>query len=245
MTNVYENTLRYLIIDVIGGDDDAPFKVSNDRVEKWKEKREIEHKKNNEISFEKRLIYYSDFYDLRTIITKNWELFLPILKDKKRFEVFFSEAENLRNTVAHGRNLTLSQENLLHGITSDIKNLITIYHNKNEMKDDFFIRISKVNDNLGNVWGEKISPKMPVLRVGDEYELVVEANDPKGREIEYEVYILGTADFGVKQTNPRMNFTITNELVSKARTLYVTARTPFSEYENQDLLTIHVTILPK
>ena len=29
------------------------------------------------------ILFYSDFYDLETIIDKNWESFLPVLNDKK------------------------------------------------------------------------------------------------------------------------------------------------------------------
>jgi hypothetical protein len=240
----YENTLRRLITSVLGSKDDSPFKISEDRIEKWKEKREIETKKKKGVSFEKRLIYYSDFYDLKNIILKNWELFTPIITNKKRFEVFFEEMEKFRNTAAHGRNLTKSEENLAKGITSDLKNLITIYHNKNEMKDDFFVQIIKINDNLGTVWEEGKSPKKPILRVGDEYELVVEANDPKDREIEYQLLTIG-GDLRITQKNNRFNFIIENKLVSETTPILVVVRTPSSEYKNEATISISIMVLPK
>jgi len=241
--NKYENTLRRLIISFIGANDSSNYKVSPDRIEKWKEKRDIELKKNKGILFENRLIYYSDFYDLKTIIDKNWETFSPALNNKKRFEIFFKEVENYRNTVAHGRNLTLSQNLLLEGILIDIKNTITIYHNKNEMKNDFFIEVIKINDNLGNIWSKNQNWNKPVLRVGDEYELLIEANDPKDREIEYQIFTL--ADFKIKQKSNRFNFEVGNELVGKNTTLYVSASTPSSEYENSDGPLLSITVLPK
>src|SRR5659263_238113 len=122
MVNDYENTLRGLIVQIIGGDDTSSYKVTEERIVIWKAKREAESKKSNGVFYENRLLYYSDFYDLESIIIKNWELFLPILGNKKRFEVFFSEIERCRNTIAHGRNLISSQELLLSGITSDLKN---------------------------------------------------------------------------------------------------------------------------
>ena len=45
MINEYENTLRRLIIDIIGANDNSDYKVSPERIEKWKEKREIDIKK--------------------------------------------------------------------------------------------------------------------------------------------------------------------------------------------------------
>ncbi len=119
----YENTFRRLILLIIG-EDVISYKISQDRILKWTEKRDTESRKTKGVLFEDRLIYYSDFYDLKSIITKNWELFLPILHDKKRFEIFFNVLEHLRNNIAHGRTLTLSQEHLLTGITLDLKNLI-------------------------------------------------------------------------------------------------------------------------
>lgn len=243
MINEYENTLRRLILDVIGDKDDSLYKVSEQRITIWKEKREIETKKYKGLIFENRLIYFSDFYDLKTIISKNWELFSPILINKKRFEIFFSEVETFRNTISHGRNLLSGQENLLKGITSDLKNLITVYHNKNEMKEDFFIQILKINDNLGNVWEDNSSTNKPTLRVGDEYELYIEANDPKDRKIEYELFTLG--DFTITQESQRFIFTIENKLVSESVQFYVVVRTPNSEYKNEAVRIISATILPK
>ncbi|WP_159523929.1 hypothetical protein [Sunxiuqinia indica] len=243
MTTEYENTLRLLIITKIGDDDNASYKVSDERISKWKEKREIELKKNKGILSENRIIYYSDFYDLKTIIFKNWEIFLPILKNKKRFEIFHDEIENFRNSVAHGRNLTLSQEYLLKGITSDLKNQITIYHNKNEMKDDFFIEIIRITDNLGNTWSDSISRPKPILRVGDNYELTIEANDPKDRKISYKLYSYNK--FNMVQESNRFNFEITNDLVGKSVHFQATVETPDSSYENYDMMELSFIILPK
>ncbi len=243
MINEYENTLRRLIISVVGGNDSSDYKISPDRIIKWKEKREIEQKKNKGILLECRLIYYSDFYDLKTIIDKNWQKFSPVLSNKKRFETFFKEVENYRNTIAHGRNLTLSQNLLLEGILTDLKNTITIYHNKNEMKSDFFIEVIKVNDNLGNIWSKDQNWEKPVLRVGDDYELLIEANDPKDRPIEYEIFTLG--DFKIIQKSNRFNFKVGKELIGKSTTLYVNASTPSSEYKNSDGRMLTITVLPE
>lgn len=243
MTTDYENTLRLLIITKLGDDDNASYKVSDERISKWKEKREIELKKYKGILSENRIIYYSDFYDLKTIIFKNWEIFLPILKNKKRFEIFHDEIEIFRNSVAHGRNLTLSQEYLLKGITSDLKNEITIYHNKDEMKDDFFIEIIRVTDNLGNTWSRSTPKPMPILRVGDNYELTIEANDPKDRKILYRLDSHLKVDM-IQESN-RFNFEITMDMVGKSVYILVLVETPDSEYENVDVMEINYTILPK
>ncbi|MEO0046960.1 MAG: hypothetical protein RL705_2151 [Bacteroidota bacterium] len=243
MINEYENLLRKIVLEFLA-EEISEYKISEERTSKWLEKKEIEAKKNKGILFEKRLIYYSDFYDLKTIILKNWDKFMPVFLNKKRFEIFFDEVESYRNTVMHGRNLTKSQNLILEGILTDTKNLKTVYHNKNEMKDDFFIRIDRVSDNLGNIWGsDLLSLDRPVLRVGDEYEVLVEATDPKGREIEYDIY--SREALHIVQKENRFNFTIENSYISKSRSILVSAKTPNSEYKNFALFSFDIIVLPE
>jgi hypothetical protein len=244
MINEYENTLRRLIFQVIGSNDNSEYKVTPERIEKWKGKREEETKKYKGSISETRLLYYSDFYDLGTIIDKNWELFKPILQDRTRFLTFFKEVSAYRNTLQHGRDLFTSHERLLEGILLDLKSLITIYYNKNKMKEDYFIRIIQVSDNLGNVWNPILRGSQPVLREGDYYEIIVEANDPKGRPIEYEVFRIGGA-YKVTQQLNRFRINLDNNLIGRQTELYIMARTPETTYKNQDLLVITITVLPK
>jgi len=242
MISEYENLLRKTICLFLGDQDDVNFGVTSDRIEKWKEKRAIEAKKNKVI--ENRIIYYSDFYDLKTIITKHWLVFKPIFIEKKRFEVYFSEVENLRNTIAHGREILSFQRDILNGIIGDLKNQIVNYHNQNMKPDDFFIKILSISDNLGNRWdGSQISllGTKKTLRVGDYLEFVIDAFDPKGREIEYEikqhfnVYFKGKENIKIK---------ITDKMISKTVSLKITASTVCEEYDNSDSVTFIYTVIP-
>lgn len=158
--------------------------------------------------------------------------------------VFFKEVEQFRNTLAHGRDLIESQNNLLKGIVSDLKNSITIYYNKNEMKDDYFVKITKINDNLGNVWFvEGHCKQIPILRVDDEYELYVEANDPKDRKIIFSLHTDRTIMFS--QESNVLKFKIPKQLIGETVRLWVFAKTPLSEYNNEDRKAIFITVLPK
>jgi hypothetical protein len=241
MINEFENILREIIIYKLGLNP-ISYNITQDRIEKWNEKNKIDNKRNPNIK-ENRIIYYSDFYDLKTIILKNWEVFLPVFLDKKRFEVFFDELERYKNTIAHGRELLKSQKLLLEGILLDLKNIKAIYHNKNEMKDDYFIRINKVSDNLGNIWTSSINHCKKPLRVGDNYEKIIKAVDPKNREIEYEIFM--SPKFRITQKNNHINFEIKQELISSLVSLSVIARTPNSECKNQTQFSIVYTIIPK
>lgn len=250
MINEYENTLRRIISLVLGTDDNSKFNVSPERLAKWKEKRITEEKKYDGILIEHRLIYYSDFYDLQTIITKNWEKFKDIIGDKKKFEVLFNQMDTFRNTIAHGRNLFSYQESLAVGIAGELRTSLVRYHNKNMNEDDYFIRLLKVCDNVGNVWERGAKGSHPIgmsggmIRPGDKIEIIAEAVDPKGYQISYELsYIVKDR---VKLVNEigRFEFMVTEDMVKKVFRFDLMVFTRDSGYENSDHITMLYTVLP-
>ena len=70
--------------------------ISNERIEKWKQRKESEEKRQEAGVVEERLIYYADFFDLRTILQKHWQDFAPALGDWKTMDVWLNE---LRDSV--------------------------------------------------------------------------------------------------------------------------------------------------
>lgn len=73
----------------------------------------------------------------------------------------------------------------------DLKNAITIYNNKENLVDDYFISIHKVSDNLGSSWKKSntIKQNQPILKVGDDYELLVEAMIQKTEKLNIKLLI--------------------------------------------------------
>jgi hypothetical protein len=246
MTNEYENTLRTIISLVIGDNDTTNFGISSDRIKQWEEKREIEKKKNNGILIESRLIYFSDFYDLKPIVHKNWNVFKEILLNKKIFEANFDQIESLRNTVSHGRNIWSFQNQLIAGITGELKSTLVKYHNKNMDADDYFIRILKLSDSLGNQWGiENLDNTLliakGILRVNDQIEIFIEAYDPKNRVITFE---FGSGQSCKSQDNGKFELIVTKQMIGRPSYFWVKVHTKDSDYENilrKDLL---YTVLP-
>ena len=246
MTQQYENTLRQLIIDTLGDADKSEYTISTEISDKWFAKRTVEQNKNDGFLFEKRIIFYADFDDLALVIDKNWEHFLPVLKDKKRFQVFFKEVAQFKKVVNSGNELIKSQENLLSGITMDLKNAITIYNNQKNLVDDYFITIQKISDNLGTSWTKSNTEnqKKPMLKVGDTYELLVEANDPKDRKIEYQlVHFSGILK--INQNSNRFNFKVDKNLIGQNTMLIIKAFTKESDYKNESIRKIYLTVLPE
>ena len=246
MINEYENSLRTIIILVLGDKDDASFGVTSERIDSWKEKRETEKRTQRNIQIESRLIYYSDFFDLHTIVHKNWEKFKPILIDKKRFEAFHSEIEKYRNNIAHGREILVFQENILNGIIGDLKNQIILYHSKNLDPDDFFLKILKASDSLGNKWeSSQIMQSIltgSILRVGDKIDFFVDAFDPKGRELEYSVLYID--DWFISQGSNRITVNIVPKMISKNCRIQIQVSTKNSGYQNSESVSFFYTVIP-
>lgn len=246
MIKQYENTLKELIITILGDADDSDYKVSNNILTKWLKKRSIEREKNNGFLFEKRILFYANLEHLILIFDENWDKFSPVFNDKKRFDVFFNEVLLFKKVIDSGQSLIQSQENLLSGIIIDLKNAITIYNNKENLVDDYFISIQKISDNLGTSWSKSNSSeqKKPILKVGDNYELLIEANDPKDRKIEYQVAHF-TGKMKIKQDSNRFNFKIEKEFIGQNTMLIVKAFTADSDYVNESIQKIYLTVLPE
>jgi|ERR1035437_1101367 hypothetical protein len=162
--------------------------ISPDRIIQWKERREIEEKKQKFGTPEKRLLYYSDFYDLASIIDKNWnDKFKEALGDKATILLFLKILDDFRNPDAHRRELLPHQKHLIIGISGEIRNRIILYRSKKETGEDYFPRIESVRDNLGNLCtpDKMVSDNNLILRPGDKLTFVVTATDPLGEELEY------------------------------------------------------------
>jgi len=102
--------------------------VSGERINKWKERKTIEEKRQMSGVVEERLIYYADFYDLETILRKHWSgEFSKALGDWKTMEVWLSELENLRDPDAHRRELLPHQKHLILGIKRERQSRKYIY----------------------------------------------------------------------------------------------------------------------
>lgn len=243
----YENTIRTLVLLLIGSDESS-YKVSHERIEKWKEKRSEENKKYAGLNPELRLIYYSDFYDLKTIIGKNWEVFKPILDEKKRFEIYFDEISALRNSYAHGRDLFPHQLQFINYIVEDIKSKIVVHHNKSMSTNDYFIKVLKVSDNYGGNWStttEMLSVRSEtILRVGDQLTLLVDAYDPKGRTITYKLRAIKDKSSSITSTQNCLTISVTKEMVAKNSLVQLIVSTEEEAYENRATFSILYTILP-
>lgn len=165
--------------------------VSPERLAKWRERKAVEVKRQESGVVDERLIYYADFYDLKTILKKHWsDVFSSALGDWKTIDVYLAELEKLRDSDAHRRELLLHQKHLALGISGEIRTRIVRYRSKRDTSKDVFPRIESARDSLGNMWipgnftGPDVYTKM-TLRVGDRVQFVVTARDPEDAPLKY------------------------------------------------------------
>ena len=205
-----ENSLRDFISSVLSQSHGADWVdkcgVSPERIAVWKERKVSEGKRQESGVVDERLIYYADFYDLKTILKKHWSNeFSTALGDWKTFEVLLTELEKLRDPDAHRRELLQHQKHLVIGICGEIRSRIIRYRSRKETTDDCFPRIESARDSLGNIWTPE-REALPVvvtkmsLRPGDSIEYIVTASDPEGLTLEYSISTkIGT--FGLIRKN--------------------------------------------
>jgi len=188
-----ENALRDFVSNILikkfGADWINQCSVPPERIETWKERKSVEEKRQKFGTVEERLIYYADFYDLKTILHKNWPgEFKEALGDWKTMEVWLDELGRLRDPDAHRRELLPHQKHLAVGIVGEIRTRIVRYRSKQETAEDYFPRIESVRDNFGNIYPSDtgiIVITKTILRPNDVIEFVITASDPLDAKLEY------------------------------------------------------------
>ena len=253
-----ENALRDFIFLILSKGDShwlAHCGVAPERIEKWKERKEVETKRQDSGVVEERLLYYADFYDLKSILKKNWSgEFSAALGDWRTFEVYLGELEKLRDPDAHRRELLPHQKHLILGVSGEIRNRIVRYRSKMETPDDCFPRIESARDNLGNLWvpgsdigGIKTVQTRASLRPGDILEFVVTATDPQDIPLRYAITTAAVAN-PKWQDNATMRFVIDESHIARIfllEILILSQRVYHARTYCDDCVTFLYTVLPR
>jgi hypothetical protein len=220
-----ENSLRdfigYILNKSFGPDWEQKCGVSDDRLNKWRERKESEKKRQKAGACDERLIYYADFYDLETILKKHWNLFSEALGDLKTTEVWLTALEKLRDPDAHRRELLPHQKSLILGVSGELRTKIARYRSSQETADSYYPRIEFAADNLGNTrkYGESYQIRTGMrLRPGDVLEYVVTASDPLEEPILYQyTFGAGSPGHSIKWfTENTFTFEVTDEYVGES-----------------------------
>ena len=255
-----ENSLRDFIARVLtkkhGADWIGQCGVSEERIGRWKERRIAEAKRQQSGAVETRLLYYSDFYDLRTILHKHWSgEFSEALGKWKTIEVFLNELEKLRDPHAHQRELLPHQKHLILGLSGEIRNRLVKYRSKMETGEDYYPRLESIRDDLGNVWvppgyddyGQMVVSEA-LLRPGDTVTWVVSATDPRGDPMSYRASLLGGSGRDTEwQESNVLGFTMLEADVGRMRDVNIYIRSPRKYHamgDYDDIRTFRYEVLP-
>lgn len=165
--------------------------IDRDKIQKWEQRKE-EDRKRLGVTIDERLFYYADFYDIKTLLEKNWDAipeFSAALGKKKEVMYWLEKLEGFRNPEAHRRELLPHQKHLVLGIEGEIRMRLISYRNKQETKDDYYPRIEFARDSLGNGYVPEHSGFVfnteTKLRPDDKVDFVITARDPLGEELLY------------------------------------------------------------
>lgn len=189
-----ENSLRDIIIFSLnikyGNNWIDHLKITEERKNIWKEKMEAETKRLNGILIDNRLIYYSDFYDIETIIKNHWEdVFKEVFFDKKQIEVLLDIISTYRITIAHNRELLEHQKNLLVGASGMIRHMITEFKADRDNEKSYYPRFQNVIINDTDIADVRGSIKLyeKNYHVDDEIEVIVNVSTPPDVEVTYAI----------------------------------------------------------
>lgn len=194
-----ENSLRDFIAMImhkeLGAGWEDKLGLDPTRVTQWRDRKQAELQRQRSGAVEERLLYYAQFYDLSTILEKNWPHFAPALGEWKTMKVWLSELNNLRDPDAHRRELLPHRQHLVLGISGEIRTRIVRFRSQLDTEESYFPRIERVRDSLGNSWlpdqQSIVVDTLRILRPGDKLDFVVTATDPLGGELEYRIQVSG------------------------------------------------------
>ncbi|HYX71142.1 MAG TPA: Swt1 family HEPN domain-containing protein [Nitrososphaera sp.] len=253
-----ENSLRDFIANVMrnkfGDEWVEKCGVSADRIKQWQDRKLVEEKRQEGGVVEERLIYYADFYDLKTILEKHWSgEFSDALGDLKTMRVWLSELERLRDPDAHRRELLPHQKHLALGISGEIRTRLIRYRSKQETSEDYFPRIESVRDSLGNIWtfgsGSSLGLMTDTrLRVGDMVDFVITASDPLGAILQFSVGV-NQCDWSTWQEDNTLSVSIADFHIGKGVQIVLAVRSPrqfhAKPYGYDDTVTFFYDVLPR
>ncbi|RPE79100.1 hypothetical protein EDF28_2916 [Curtobacterium sp. PhB137] len=233
-----ESALRQLLDRVFVdryGADWASTVFTVEKRAKLEELRDVERKKRHGRGVAvvaENLLQYTNFYDLRELVRKQWDLVAPALKDKAVITALLTRFDDLRNTVAHSRELLPFEKDLLSGIAGEIRNRITIYMSTQAPTGEFYARIESIVDSFGNeadaartlVTANPPVKTGQVLHPGDVVTFRCRGWDPQGRTLTWTLtsYPLDpTADVTADGDEVELTWVVTEKHVAQQSVAFV------------------------
>lgn len=206
--NAIETVLRLAIVNVLG-DDWLKAKGAPDKEELASRQHEESKRRDGTVT-SNNLIDFTEFHHIKNIIEKNWDAFKIVFDNMGRTITFISVAEeakrrtasyldivaDVRNSVAHSRDLVPFERDLLSGIAGHFQNMVSIYRSGNEDSMNYYPKIEQVVDNFGITGAAGFAAGVttgPRLDVGTRLTFTGSATNARGKPVKWQL-LRTTAD---------------------------------------------------
>lgn len=130
---IIENELRNLIDDILSNKfgiawaEDCKIGLGSDWSNKLIKKAKDDVSVRGDIAVYGTPLLYSEFSDLKNLIEKHKTLFQGVFRKWERTMEFLGSAEDFRNSLAHNREISPTQQALLQGIAGETVDDITLW----------------------------------------------------------------------------------------------------------------------
>lgn len=172
------------------------------------------------------LLDYVQLFELLVILNKNWSDVSDALGKQKVTMPLLERLEDVRNAVAHGRELLPFEEDLIAGIAGEIRNRVTIYMSTRDPAGDPYARIESITDGFGNTMAghETTESYNPIIltkltvRPGDVITFTCRGTDPVGRPLRWQLVAgrSGVTEAEAEGRDVAMQWVVTSEHVAQS-----------------------------
>ena len=214
--NALRGIIEFVMRKAIGDDWIYNCGVDDEVIKKWFVRAEEDQHRLG--TMDQRLLFYADFYTIKTLILRNWDRgFADVFGKKKRVEVLLDLMESFRNPDAHRRELLPYHIELVNGIDGWIRTHISRYYMSEENAVSYYAKIDSVATSIGATWsvGQPIQQKLAIkVRVGSRVDVTVTATDPQNRPLNFHCVLLVPGAVVEKQSpNGKFSFEVESKHV--------------------------------
>lgn len=119
------------------------------------------------------------------LVREHWESFEPMLGDRARIEALLLFVEDVRNTVAHGRELVSYERDMVSGVAGYLSNLVALWETRSDDIAAHYPVITTVRDSFGREGIDDRYSPVPGVRVevDDVIEFQAQAREARGKGV--------------------------------------------------------------
>lgn len=195
-----ETALRLTIRDVLGATWQTARGAPN--VPALEERQIEDAGKRSGVLASADLLDFTETYDLTNLIEKNWSSFECVFENKARTVAYFGIIKDLRNIIAHSRDLTSFEQDLLSGISGHLRNQVALYRSSRDGSRNYYPRMESLRDRFGReAGGDSLpTPDRQRVDVGDTIDFTGSAFAARGKPVTWWVQAKKNVDTDVATT---------------------------------------------